>query len=74
MIQGTVKFFNSLKGWGFITPDDGGEEVFVHYKSVQGDGFKSLLEGSKVEFNVESTDRGPQAKDVRVVLENLGNS
>lgn len=67
MATGTVKFFNAEKGWGFIAPDDGGEELFVHYKNINGNGFRSLEQGQKVEFTSEKTDRGLQAKDVTVV-------
>lgn len=65
MQQGTVKWFNDAKGFGFITPSDGSEDVFVHYSTVQGDGFKSLAEGQKVEF--EST-RGPKGMQATKVL------
>jgi cold shock protein len=67
MATGTVKFFNAEKGWGFIAPDEGGEELFVHYKNISGQGFRSLEQGQKVEFTSEKTDRGLQAKDVTVV-------
>jgi len=67
MATGTVKFFNSEKGWGFIASDEGGDELFVHYKNIQGSGFKTLEQGQKVEFISEKTDRGLQAKDVRAV-------
>jgi CspA family cold shock protein len=67
MATGTVKFFNAEKGWGFIAPDEGGEELFVHYKNISGQGFRSLEQGQKVEYTSEKTDRGLQAKDVTVV-------
>jgi CspA family cold shock protein len=67
MATGTVKFFNAEKGWGFIAADDGGDELFVHYKNIAGSGFRSLEQGQKVEFTSEPTDRGLQAKDVSVV-------
>ncbi|ERJ12107.1 cold-shock protein [Haloplasma contractile] len=60
---GTVKWFNSEKGFGFITVD-GEDDVFVHYSAIQGDGFKSLEEGQRVEFDVEQGSRGPQAANV----------
>jgi CspA family cold shock protein len=66
-ITGTVKWFNDDKGFGFIERD-GGEDVFVHYSSVRGDGFKSLYEGQKVEFALGQGQKGPQALDVTVVL------
>jgi cold shock protein len=65
-ITGTVKWFNAGKGFGFITRE-GGPDVFVHYSALQGDGFKSLEEGQKVEFNVEQGPKGPQASNVTVV-------
>jgi CspA family cold shock protein len=67
MPTGTVKFFNSEKGWGFIASDEGGDELFVHYKNIQGNGFRTLEQGQKVEFTSEQTDRGLQAKDVKLV-------
>jgi CspA family cold shock protein len=65
-IKGTVKWFNGTKGFGFIARD-GGPDVFVHFSAIQGDGFKNLDEGQKVEFNVESGPKGPQASNVVVV-------
>jgi len=65
-INGTVKWFNGTKGFGFIARD-GGPDVFVHFSAIQGDGFKNLDEGQKVEFNVESGPKGPQASNVVVV-------
>lgn len=64
-MTGTVKWFNSEKGFGFITSDDG-EDVFVHFSAINAQGFKSLEEGQKVEFDVESGQRGPQATNVRL--------
>lgn len=66
MEQGTVKWFNTQKGFGFIQRDSGGD-VFVHYKSIDGDGFKSLNEGEKVEFEVKETSKGLQAFNVTVI-------
>ncbi|RMH71629.1 MAG: cold-shock protein [Gemmatimonadetes bacterium] len=65
MNSGTVKWFNEKKGYGFIT-DDGGDDVFVHYSSIDGAGFRTLNEGDKVEFNVESGPKGLTAKNVQV--------
>jgi CspA family cold shock protein len=64
MAQGTVKWFNDAKGYGFIT-QEGGEDVFVHYSAVQGQGFKSLAEGDRVEFEVTRGPKGLQASNVR---------
>jgi len=64
MITGKVKWFNDAKGFGFITPDNGDKDVFVHFRSIQGSGFKSLQEGQVVEFNVTQGQKGPQADNV----------
>ena len=64
MAQGTVKWFNNEKGYGFIAVD-GGQDVFVHYSAIQSDGYKSLDENQKVEFEVTQCPKGPQAENVR---------
>jgi CspA family cold shock protein len=64
--QGTVKWFNAEKGYGFIAVD-GGQDVFVHYSAIQADGYKSLDEGQRVEFEVTQGNKGPQADQVRLV-------
>ncbi|MFA7095310.1 MAG: cold-shock protein [Gammaproteobacteria bacterium] len=64
MITGTVKWFNETKGFGFISVDDGGKDVFVHYSAIKGSGFRSLAEGQKVTFEVQQTPKGPSAVDV----------
>lgn len=64
---GTVKWFNDTKGFGFITPEDGGKDCFVHHSSIQGSGFKSLSEGDQVEFDVVQGQKGPAAENVRKV-------
>ena len=65
MITGTVKWFNDAKGFGFITPQDGSKDVFVHHSAIQGSGFKSLAEGQSVTFDVEQGPKGPSATNVR---------
>ncbi|HHF2910583.1 TPA: cold-shock protein [Vibrio alginolyticus] len=64
---GSVKWFNETKGFGFITPDNGGADLFVHFRSISGEGFKTLSEGQKVSFNVEQGNKGPQADNVTLV-------
>ncbi len=67
MVTGTVKWFNESKGYGFISPQDGSSDVFVHFSAIEGGGFKTLQEGQTVSFDVESGPKGPQA--VRVSTE-----
>lgn len=66
-MQGTVKWFNSEKGYGFIQPDDGSADVFVHYSEIQSNGYKSLDENQRVEYEVGQGQKGPQAQSVRAV-------
>ena len=67
MATGTVKWFNDQKGYGFIAPEEGGKDIFVHHSSIVGDGFKSLAEGAKVEFETAEGTKGPEAKNVVTV-------
>lgn len=67
MAQGTVKWFNAEKGYGFIAPEDGSADVFVHYSSIEGSGFKTLEENQHVEFEIGEGQKGPQAQAVRGV-------
>ena len=64
MFTGTVKWFNESKGYGFITQDNGGADVFVHFRAIQGSGFRSLTEGQSVSFDIEQGPKGPQAANV----------
>ena len=64
---GTVKWFNESKGFGFIAPDNGGKDLFAHFKEIQGTGFKTLLENQRVEFEVVQGQKGPQASKIRVL-------
>jgi CspA family cold shock protein len=65
MATGTVKWFSDDKGFGFVTPDEAGKDLFVHHSGIAGDGFKSLNEGDKVSYDAESGDKGPKAVNVR---------
>lgn len=67
MATGTVKWFNETKGFGFITQDNGGADVFVHYSALKGSGFKTLAEGAKVSFDIQQGPKGPQASNVVTV-------
>ena len=67
MATGTVKWFNPEKGFGFITPEDGSADVFVHFSAISGEGYRNLEEGQKVEFDVTQAQKGPQAANVRGV-------
>ena len=64
MATGTVKWFSDDKGYGFITPDEGGKDLFVHHSGIDGHGFRSLADGAKVSFEAEAGDRGPKAVNV----------
>src|SRR5581483_3145196 len=67
MATGTVKWFNDDKGFGFITPDDNGKDLFVHHTAIQGSGFKSLAEGAKVSYDAEQGPKGPAAANVELI-------
>ena len=67
MAAGTVKWFNGEKGYGFITPEDGSKDLFVHFSAIQGEGYKTLNEGQKVEYEATQGQKGPQASNVRVI-------
>jgi CspA family cold shock protein len=67
MATGTVKWFNDAKGFGFIIQDGGGEDVFCHYSAIQADGFRTVAEGQKVEFEVKKGPKGLQASNVRII-------
>jgi cold shock protein len=66
MATGTVKWFDDAKGYGFITPDEGGKDLFVHHSNVSGSGFKTLAEGAKVEYEAAEGQKGPEARNVAV--------
>lgn len=66
MAKGTVKWFNDSKGFGFIEQEDGGEDVFVHHSAIEADGYRSLQEGAKVEFEINREDKGLRAANVKV--------
>jgi cold shock protein len=66
MSTGTVKWFNDAKGFGFVTPDDGGADLFAHFSAIQSNGFKSLQENQRVSFDVTTGAKGPQASNIRV--------
>jgi cold shock protein len=65
MSEGTVKWFNATKGFGFVAPDDGTADVFVHFSAIEGSGYRELAEGQRVQFESEQGQKGPQAKAVR---------
>jgi cold shock protein len=67
MATGTVKWFSDDKGFGFITPDEAGKDLFVHHSAIAGDGYKSLAEGAKVSYNEQAGDKGPKAVDVQAL-------
>ena len=67
MAEGTVKWFDDAKGYGFITPDEGGKDLFVHHTAINGEGFKTLAEGAKVQYDVGQGDKGPAAQNVSPV-------
>ena len=67
MATGTVKWFNDTKGYGFITPDEGGKDLFVHHSQIVGTGFKSLAEGAKVEFEAREGQKGPESSNVQTI-------
>jgi CspA family cold shock protein len=66
MPTGTVKWFNNKKGWGFIVKEDG-QDIFVHYSAIKGDGFSSLMEGQRVQFKIEEGEKGPAAANVEIM-------
>jgi CspA family cold shock protein len=67
LATGVVKWFSDEKGFGFITPDDGGKDAFVHFSAITGDGFRTLAEGAKVEYELGEGAKGPQASNVKVI-------
>jgi CspA family cold shock protein len=73
MASGTVKWFSNEKGYGFIQPEDGSKDLFVHFSAIQGEGYKTLDEGDKVEFDVGEGQKGPQAQNVSVTEKSMGD-
>ena len=67
MATGVVKWFSEDKGFGFITPDEGGQDAFVHFSAIQADGFRTLAEGARVEYELGEGPKGPQAQNVRII-------
>ena len=67
IMKGTVKWFNDAKGFGFITPDEGGEDVFAHFSAIKADGFKSLKENQRVSFDIMTGPKGKQASNITVI-------
>ena len=67
MATGTVKWFSDDKGFGFVTPDETGKDLFVHYSDIDGEGFRSLAEGTRVEYEAQAGDKGPKAVNVRTI-------
>lgn len=68
MATGTVKWFNASKGYGFISPGNGGDDLFAHFSAIEMDGYKSLKEGQNVEFDIQDGPKGPQAAHIRALL------
>ncbi len=68
-LSGTVKWFSRVKGFGFIEPDGGEKDVFVHFSAIQGEGYRNLEEGQRVEFSIEDTEKGPQAVQVQAATQ-----
>ena len=66
-MKGKIKWFNESKGFGFATPEDGSKDVFVHFSAIQGSGFKTLAENDSIEFDIEQSDKGPRAVNVKKV-------
>ena len=73
MATGTVKWFNDSKGYGFIEPEGGGKDVFVHFSQIAGEGFKTLRDGAKVEFETREGAKGPEATNVTIIAVGGGN-
>ena len=69
MATGTVKWFNEQKGYGFITPDDGGDDLFIHFSNIQGEGFRNLKDGQEVEYTAGQGQKGPEAQNVAPLAE-----